>query len=154
MVLLSEPNLWIMVLPHEGKIDIKVRDTLRSIFSSVNLSTVEVHWCLFQLLEFQEAVEHREGIISQLSSSLQQAIVTRDALQVQGDQLAQEVAVLQHQLKATTELIQGHHWDTGIKPHDYVTLQNRVSVHHLLLTHTQTHACSYCWAWITLLVYV
>ena len=97
------------------------------------------------MLEFQEAVEHREGIISQLSSSLQQAIVTRDALQVKGDQLAQEVAVLQHQLKATTELIQGHQWDTGIKPQDYVTLQNQVNVYHLILStvfyfvHTHTH---------------
>jgi len=95
------------------------------------------------LLEFQEAVEHREGIISQLSSSLQQAIATRDALQVQGDQLAQEVAVLQHQLKATTELIQGHHWNTGIKPHDYVTLQNQVNIYHLILStifySVQTH---------------
>lgn len=81
---------------------------------------------LLQLLEFQEAVEHREGIIGQLSSSLQQAIQTRDSLQLQGDQLAQEVALLQRQLKATTELIQGHHWDTGIKPQDYLTLQNQV----------------------------
>jgi hypothetical protein len=85
------------------------------------------------LLEFQEAVEHREGIISQLSSSLQQAIQSRDALQLQGDQLAQEVALLQRQLKATTALIQGHHWDTGIKPHDYITLQNQVIINHLIL---------------------
>ena len=105
------------------------------------------------MLEFQDAVEHREGIISQLSSSLQQAIVTRDALQVQGDQLAQEVAVLQHQLKATTELIQGHHWDTGIKPHDYVTLQNQVNIYHLILstvfysvhTHVRTHISFLFW---------
>lgn len=98
-------------------------------------------------------MEHREGIISQLSSSLQQAIVTRDALQVQGDQLAQEVAVLQHQLKATTELIQGHHWDTGIKPHDYVTLQNQVNIYHLILstvfysvhTHIHTHISFLFW---------
>jgi len=100
---------------------------------------------MFQLLEFQDAVEHREGIISQLSGSLQQAIVTRDALQVQGDQLAQEVAVLQHQLKATTELIQGHHWDTGIKPHDYVTLQNQVNIYYLILNtifySMHTHIC-------------
>ncbi|KDR24080.1 hypothetical protein L798_09415 [Zootermopsis nevadensis] len=82
--------------------------------------------CCKRLLEFQEAVEHREGIINQLSSSLQQAIQTRDALQLQGDQLAQEVALLQRQLKATTELIQGHHWDTGIKPQDYLSLQNQV----------------------------
>ncbi|XP_069680061.1 A-kinase anchor protein 9-like isoform X4 [Periplaneta americana] len=79
-----------------------------------------------RLVEFQEAVEHREGIIGQLSSSLQQAIQTRDALQLQGDHLAQEVALLQRQLKATTELVQGHQWDTGIKPHDYLTLQNQV----------------------------
>jgi hypothetical protein len=91
-----------------------------------------------QLLEFQEAVEHREGIISQLSSSLQQAIQSRDALQLQGDQLAQEVAVLQRQLKATTTLIQGHHWDTGIKPHDYLTLQNQVIISHLILSKTLT----------------
>lgn len=90
-------------------------------------------------------MEHREEIISQLSGSLQQAIVTRDALQVQGDQLAQEVAVLQHQLKATTELIQGHHWDTGIKPHDYVTLQNQVNIYYLILStifySVHTHIC-------------
>jgi hypothetical protein len=85
------------------------------------------------LLEFQEAVEHREGIISQLSSSLQQAIQSRDALQLQGDQLAHEVALLQRQLKATTALIQGHHWDTGIEPHDYITLQNQVIIKHLIL---------------------
>ena len=75
--------------------------------------------------------------------------MTRDALQVKGDQLAQEVAVLQHQLKATTELIQGHQWDTGIKPQDYVTLQNQVNVYHLILStifyfvHTHTHTCSH-----------
>lgn len=91
-----------------------------------HLCTIEDYGFLLQLLEFQEAVEHREGIINQLSSSLQQAIQTRDALQLQGDQLAQEVALLQRQLKATTELIQGHHWDTGIKPQDYLSLQNQV----------------------------
>lgn len=79
-------------------------------------------------------MQHREGIISQLSSSLQQAIQSRDALQLQGDQLAQEVALLQCQLKATTALIQGHHWDTGIKPHDYLTLQNQVIINHMLLS--------------------
>jgi hypothetical protein len=94
---------------------------------------LKVERFLFQLLEFQEAVEHREGIISQLSSSLQQAIESRDALQLQGDQLAQEVALLQRQLKATTALIQGHHWDTGIKPQDYLTIQNQVIVNHLIL---------------------
>jgi hypothetical protein len=97
-------------------------------------------------LEFQEAVKHREEIISQLSSSLQQAIATRDALQVQGDHLAQEVAVLRNQLKATTELIEGHHWNTGIKPHDYVTLQNKVNIYYLILStifhlgYTHTHS--------------
>jgi hypothetical protein len=78
---------------------------------------------------------------------LKQAIVTRDALQVQGDKLAQDVAVLQNQLKATTELIQGHHWNTGVKPHDYVTLQNQVNIYHLILSaifyslHTHIHMC-------------
>jgi hypothetical protein len=95
--------------------------------------TIAGYGFLFQLLEFQEAVEHREGIISQLSGSLQQAIQSRDALQLQGDQLAQEVALLQRQLQATTTLIQGHHWDTGIKPHDYLTLQNQVIINHLIL---------------------
>jgi hypothetical protein len=91
-----------------------------------HLISVEDYGFLLQLLEFQEAVGHRERIISQLSSSLQQAIQTRDALQLQGDKLAEEVELLQCQLQNTTELIQGHHWDTGIKPQDYLTLQNQV----------------------------
>ncbi|PSN48349.1 hypothetical protein C0J52_08074 [Blattella germanica] len=80
----------------------------------------------FQLQEFQEAVQDRERIIGQLSGSLKQAIETRDALQLQGDHLAQEVALLQNQLKATIESIQSHQWDTGIKPHDYLALQNQM----------------------------
>ncbi|XP_033609685.1 A-kinase anchor protein 9 isoform X6 [Cryptotermes secundus] len=94
--------------------------------------------CHKRLLEFQEAVQHREGIISQLSSSLQQAIQSRDALQLQGDQLAQEVALLQCQLKATTALIQGHHWDTGIKPHDYLTLQNQLLALEVAVTKNES----------------
>jgi hypothetical protein len=115
-------------------------------FFPVNLTILEGYRYLFQLLEFQEAVEHREGIISQLSSSLQQAIQSRDALQLQGDQLAQEVALLQRQLKATTALIEGHHWDTGIKPHDYLTLQNQVIVNYLILSKT------FIWGYIVLVL--
>jgi hypothetical protein len=59
--------------------------------------------------------------------------------------------MLQNQLKATTQLIQGHHWDTGMKPHDYIAVQSQVSIYHLLVSkiftkciHIHTHF--YSWA--------
>ncbi|KAJ9593811.1 hypothetical protein L9F63_027545 [Diploptera punctata] len=70
-----------------------------------------------------EAVQDRERIIEQLRSSLQQ---TRDDLQLQGDHLAQEVALLQNQLKTTTESIQSDAWNTGIQPHEFLALQNKM----------------------------
>ncbi|CAG2053331.1 unnamed protein product, partial [Timema podura] len=79
-----------------------------------------------RLLEFQAAVTQRDGLIEQLSSSLQSALSTRDTLQLQGEQLAQEVALLQKQLQATMELVRGHHWDTGIQPDQFLTLQNKM----------------------------
>ena len=91
-----------------------------------------------QLQEYQEAVQDRERIIGQLSSSLQQALQTRDALQLQGDQLAQEVALLQGQLKATIASIQSHQWDTGIEPQEYLALQNKVLLKVKLFYHLFT----------------
>nr|CAD7434114.1 unnamed protein product [Timema monikensis] len=93
-----------------------------------------------RLLEFQAAVTQRDGLIEQLSSSLQSALSTRDTLQLQGEQLAQEVALLQKQLQATMELVQGHHWDTGIQPDQFLTLQNKMLSLEALVARHQSEA--------------
>nr|CAD7200233.1 unnamed protein product [Timema douglasi] len=93
-----------------------------------------------RLLEFQAAVTQRDGLIEQLSSSLQSALSTRDTLQLQGEQLAQEVALLQKQLQATMELVQGHHWDTGIQPDQFLTLQNKMLSLEALVARHQCEA--------------
>ncbi len=64
---------------------------------------LSLHIDAFQLEEFRSAMVRRDDVIKQLSSSLQATIENRDSLQseymTQASQLAQQVQLLQAQLK-------------------------------------------------------
>ncbi|XP_063244341.1 pericentrin-like isoform X2 [Bacillus rossius redtenbacheri] len=79
-----------------------------------------------RLREYEGAVQERNAVIERLTASLHAELTTRCALQQQGDHLAQEVSLLERQLQATSELVEGHHWDTGVRPDQYLALQNKV----------------------------
>lgn len=61
-----------------------------------------------QIVEFQNAVSHRDDLIQQLTESLQQSLVHREELQKQGERFAAEIIELQSKLVETTEVIKEH----------------------------------------------
>lgn len=63
---------------------------------------------LFQIVEFQNAVAHRDNLIQQLTESLQQSLVNREELQQQSENFAKQIVDLQNQLVETTNIIKMH----------------------------------------------
>ena len=62
----------------------------------------------YQILECENAIKQRDEVISQLSENLRQTTENRDSLQAdyqrQAEQLAEQVQVLQDQLKQVRQL--------------------------------------------------
>ncbi|KAM6968416.1 pericentrin [Tautogolabrus adspersus] len=56
-----------------------------------------------QLKQLQQAVEKRNEIIARLSSNLQEALVSRDQVQLEAQSLAGQIQALQRQLQQTSE---------------------------------------------------
>lgn len=61
-----------------------------------------------QLVEFQNAVAHRDDLIQQLTESLQQSLINREDLQRQCEKFATEIIELQKKLTETTEIVKNH----------------------------------------------
>ncbi|KAI4457254.1 hypothetical protein MML48_8g00009887 [Holotrichia oblita] len=61
-----------------------------------------------RLVEFQNAVVHRDNLIQQLTESLQQSILNREELQQQSENFAKEISLLQKQLSETSNIIKRH----------------------------------------------
>lgn len=60
------------------------------------------------MVEFQNAVAHRDDLIQQLTESLQQSLVHREDLQRQSEKFATEIIDLQQKLSETTEIVKNH----------------------------------------------
>ncbi|GLH11847.1 Uncharacterized protein GBIM_16588, partial [Gryllus bimaculatus] len=65
----------------------------------------QLEGCRARVGEFQQAVQHRDQLIEQLSASLEHTLRARDELAQDGERLAQEVSLLRSQLQATSELM-------------------------------------------------
>lgn len=59
-------------------------------------------------MEFQNAVEHRDDLIQQLTESLQQSLAHREELQRQSEKFAAEIIELQRRLVETSEIVKQH----------------------------------------------
>lgn len=57
----------------------------------------------YHLQQLQEAVEQRNEIIARLSSNLQEAVASRDQVQLEAQSLAGQIQALQRQLQQVTE---------------------------------------------------
>lgn len=60
------------------------------------------------MVEFQNALAHRDDLIQQLTESLQQSLIHREDLQRQGEKFANEIIVLQEKLSETTAIVKNH----------------------------------------------
>lgn len=60
---------------------------------------------LFSPQQLQEAVEKRNEIIARLSSNLQEALASRDQVQLEAQSLAGQIQALQRQLQQVSQLV-------------------------------------------------
>lgn len=60
------------------------------------------------MVEFQNALAHRDDLIQQLTESLQQSLIHREDLQRQGEKFANEIIELQQKLTETTAIVKNH----------------------------------------------
>lgn len=65
---------------------------------------------IFQTIEFQDLLSHRDDNIKRLTEVLQQVLEDRNNLQEQTEVFAQEIADLREQLVQTTEIIKKNKW--------------------------------------------
>ena len=65
------------------------------------MSCLHIKWTLplFYLQQLQQAVEKRNEIIAKLSSNLQEALASRDQVQLEAQSLAGQIQALQKQLQ-------------------------------------------------------
>lgn len=92
-------------------------DSLREIASNtstMSLNTTTTDYRQYhdeyqsKITDFQNALQHRDGLIQQLTESLQQTLANREELKLQSQHFAQEIASLQAQLAETAKAIRLH----------------------------------------------
>ncbi|XP_030299600.1 pericentrin isoform X3 [Sparus aurata] len=71
-----------------------------------------------QLKQLQEAVEKRNEIIAKLSSNLQEALASRDQVQLEAQSLAGQIQALQRQLQQTSVEFLRIRGQSGVEVHD------------------------------------
>ncbi|KAM8737047.1 pericentrin isoform 2-T2 [Acanthopagrus schlegelii] len=71
-----------------------------------------------QLKQLQEAVEKRNDIIAKLSSNLQEALASRDQVQLEAQSLAGQIQALQRQLQQTSVEFLRIKSQSGVEVHD------------------------------------
>ena len=68
------------------------------------LFTFQLSYLLLYLQQLQQAVEKRNEIIAKLSSNLQEALASRDQVQLEAQSLAGQIQALQKQLQQVSTI--------------------------------------------------
>ncbi|KAF5306240.1 hypothetical protein FQA39_LY08938 [Lamprigera yunnana] len=95
---------------------------------SLNTSTTDykVYQDDFQtkIVEYQNALSHRDTIIQQLTEALKQSVSNREHLQEQSDYFSKEIVILQKQLAETSTLLGQRKCDTSDLDHKHDFLKS------------------------------